>query len=63
MVNVTDFEMIKDLFAKAENEDQYTAINDEYCGPATGIWYNKEAKEIVVANGWTIDDNGNIVKE
>lgn len=63
MVNVSEFEAIKKMFTEAKTEEQYTEINDTYCGPSTGIWYNKDTKEIVVANGWTIDDDGNVIKE
>lgn len=64
VVNVKDFDKIKKLFADAEgDEEKWTTVNDTYCGPATGIYFDKDAHEIMVANGWKVADNGDIVRE
>lgn len=63
VININDFDKIKGMFKEADTEERWTEINDLYCGPATGIYFDKDANEIVIAKGWKAADNGDIVRE
>lgn len=66
-INAKDFEVIKAELRTAklanphpekEEDDVYTQLNQKYCGPGTGIWYDADKDEIHLAEDWYIDDDG-----
>lgn len=61
MINVKEFPTIIEKFKAAENDAEYAKLDQELCGPSTGIYYDEDRNEIVIAEDWTVDEDGNVV--
>lgn len=62
MINVKEFpSIIAKMKAAAGNDKEYAKLDQELCGPATGIYYDEDKDEIVIAEDWTVDEKGNVV--
>lgn len=61
MINVRDFETIKAELKEYFGAPEWEELEAKYCGPGTGIYFDEKKDEIVVANDWTIDENGDVV--
>ncbi len=61
-IKFTDLPAIAAKLAAAEGTPEFDKLNQEYCGPDTGVWYDDETKTCGVADGFTVKD-GLIVPE
>ena len=61
-IKYEDLPEIAAKLAAAEGTPNFDAINQELCGPDTGVWYDDETKTCKIADGFVIRD-GLIVKE
>lgn len=61
-IKFTDLKGLAERLAAAEGTPEFDALNQEFCGPDTGVVYDDETKSCGVADGFVIRD-GLIVKE
>ena len=63
MINVKDFPKIvqafKDAYATPSEKDEVW-LDEQLCGPGTGIIYDEKTESIKIATGWKADEEGNI---
>lgn len=63
VINVKEIEKMEAELAEAKGTERYEALRDKYEGPDVGLDYDENTGKIHIAEGWTTDENGDIVRQ